>query len=209
MVAERIVFENTPDQSTLEAVAASSDGRVRWTSAQYHAMGELGWFDERRVELIGGEIFQKSPIGDRHWISVNRTDAVLRRVFASGYIISAQSSLKLSEISEPEPDVAVIEGDIFQIRSVPTTAALAVEVADSTLRRDRLQKSSLYAASGIDEYWIVDLVNNRLIVHRTPIEKADEPFGWNYALVQTLTSGQSVAPLSAPDATVEVADLLP
>ncbi len=58
MVAERISVENSSPQSTLEAVAPSSDGRVRWTSAQYHAMGELGWFEDWRVELIGGEIFQ-------------------------------------------------------------------------------------------------------------------------------------------------------
>jgi Uma2 family endonuclease len=130
-------------------------------------------------------------------------------VFGIGFIISSQSSLRLSNISEPEPDVAVIRGQLRQITAVPSTAELVVEVSDSTLRFDRSTKASLYARAAIPEYWIVDLIHNQLIVHRRPQEMDDQPFGFGYALIEVLSTDAQVAPLGSAENSIAVADLLP
>jgi Uma2 family endonuclease len=182
---------------------------VRWTREQYHKMGELGWFANKRVELIEGDILEMSPIGDRHWIAVNLVNEALRRVFQTGFIISAQSSLRLSDTSEPEPDIAVIRGNLRQLNAVPDTAELVVEVSDTTLLRARTAKASLYARADIPEYWIVDLVHNQLIVQRRPQMMDDQPFGFGYASTEVLNSSETVCPLAAAGTSILVMDLLP
>ena len=91
----------------------------------------------------------------------------------------------------------------------PSTAALVVEVADSSLRLDRRLKSGLYARAGLAEYWIVNLVDGALEVHRTPHPAADTAYGWVYRSVEILRPPVTVTPLGAPAARVPVADLLP
>jgi Uma2 family endonuclease len=117
--------------------------------------------------------------------------------------------LKLSEISEPEPDVAVVAGDVFSLRGVPTTAVLVVEVADTTLARDRNVNGSLYASANIAEYWIVNLQNRQLELHRAPQVDTNSPLGWKYAEICIFEANEKIAPLAKPDAEVFVGDLLP
>lgn len=183
---------------------------IRWTSAQYHAMGRAGVFEKQRVELIDGEIWPMSPIGDQHWISVNKVSRTLSKVFPEdSFVVSVQSSIRLRDGDEPEPDIAVIEGDLSSISGLPSTAALIVEVAYSTLRTDRTVKANLYARAQIADYWVVDLKRKKLIVFREPTEDAKTRFGWHYQSEQTFSKDQSIAPLARPDAPVNVADLLP
>jgi Uma2 family endonuclease len=183
--------------------------RVRWTRERYHQMGEMGWFQGKRVQLIGGEIFDVNPTGDRHWIAVNLVAETMRRVFATGFIISVQSSLRISAVSEPEPDVAVVQGDLRKMTEVPSTAELVIEVSDTTLRYDRSQKASLYASARIPEYWVVDLLPNQLIVHRRPQAMDDQPFGFGYASIEVLSRDVIVEPSAAPQNTITVSELLP
>jgi Uma2 family endonuclease len=91
----------------------------------------------------------------------------------------------------------------------PTTAVLAVEVADTSLATDRGEKAQLYAAAGIADYWVVDLNNRLLIVHRDPQSDPASPSGASYRMVTPLVIGQSISPLATPQAIVNVADLLP
>jgi Uma2 family endonuclease len=93
-------------------------------------------------------------------------------------------------------------------RQNPTSALLIVEVAETTLHDDRVRKGSLYAASGIPEYWIINLVNHVLEVHRNPQPDTSAEFGANYADVQSLTTDQSIAPVGMSDS-VSIADLFP
>ncbi len=95
------------------------------------------------------------------------------------------------------------------LTSHPTTAALVVEVADTTLAFDRRQKGSLYARAGILDYWIVNLVNRVLEVYRLPAADASAPLGYSYRERIRLTAGEAVSPLAFPAATIAVADLLP
>jgi Uma2 family endonuclease len=88
-------------------------------------------------------------------------------------------------------------------------AALVVEAADASLRLDRRFKAAIYARAGLPEYWIVNLVDRALEIHRDPGPAADTPDEWTYRSVKVLHTPAVVAPLAAPTAQIPVADLLP
>lgn len=84
-----------------------------------------------------------------------------------------------------------------------------MEVADSSLSLDRALKGSLYARARVPDYWIVNLVERALEVHRDPSPDAGAPYGWRYATVATRRARDTVTPLSAPDSPIAVADVIP
>ncbi len=177
---------------------------IAWDKAQYHQMGEMGWFDDICVELIEGEIVQRGPISSPHWKSVILTGTALRQVFSSGYVIAEQNGFDGGLRSEPQPDVAVYEGDVRDFEALPSHALLIVEISLSTLRFDRARKAGVYARAGIAEYWIVNVSERVLEVHRQPSTRTG-----SYEERWTLDSDASVSPLAAPDAVLKVADFLP
>jgi Uma2 family endonuclease len=91
----------------------------------------------------------------------------------------------------------------------PADPALVIEVADTSLAFDREHKASLYARAGVPDYWIVNLIDEALEVHRDPAVAPLTPFGWRYRERQVLHAGASISPLAAPAARILVADLLP
>ena len=105
--------------------------------------------------------------------------------------------------------MAVVAGvPLDYVGAHPSTAALVVEVAESSLRLDRV-KGGLYARAGIREYWIANLVDRVLEVHREPHSAAESTHGWVYRSVELLRPPATVTPLAAPTALIRVADLLP
>jgi Uma2 family endonuclease len=86
---------------------------------------------------------------------------------------------------------------------------LIVEVADSTLRFDRNAKASLYARAGIEDYWVVNLVDQVLEVRRDPVPAPNARYGHRYSTTIMLHGGEHVTPLAAPHATIPASDLLP
>lgn len=183
---------------------------VRWTRDEYFRLCEAGYFNGRRVELIGGEIVEMAAQFDLHLAGIDLTADALRAAFGPGFWVRRQGTLDLSPHGVPDPDVAVIVGGPGGAgRTVPTTALLVVEVSDSTLTFDRRRKGSLYAAAGLADYWIINLVQRQLEVYRGPSADASAPFGFSYAGRTILDPGDAIAPLAAPSAPVAVADLLP
>lgn len=185
--------------------------RRRWTRKEYARLGELGVFRPGEpVELLGGELVVSEPIGSPHAAAVGLTADALRAAFGAGWIVRVQAPIALDEESEPEPDVAVVSGDHRDYRDAhPSHAAVLVEVADSSLAFDREQKASLYARAGVRDYWIVNLVDHALEIHREPTPDASAPLGWRYAAVDVLWPGATASPLARPQARIAVADLLP
>jgi Uma2 family endonuclease len=160
--------------------------------------------------LIDGELLEMPTPNPPHSTAKHLAEDALRSIFGTGFVIRTENPIVLSQSTDPAPDVAVVTGSVRDYaRSHPTTAELVVEVSDSSLDYDTTDKASLYAAAGIADYWVVDLVNRRLVVMRDPVADAAARFGFRYATVTTLTVAQSVAPLAAPTTTVAVTDLLP
>ena len=91
----------------------------------------------------------------------------------------------------------------------PDSALLVVEVADTTLDYNRNKKAFLYAAGGIEDYWIVNLARRQLEVLRGPVRDRHQPFGFRYSRTTILRPGEKIAPLAKPKVTIEVKKLFP
>jgi Uma2 family endonuclease len=143
----------------------------RWTRREYHDLVDAGFLGEDDpVELINGENIHTSPQNTPHVVAVRLVRRILQRVFSGDtYMVDEQLPLALGPESEPEPDVSVVEGQPRDVLDEhPLSAALVVEVAEASLQSDRTRKRDLYARHALPEYWIVNLVDRQLEVHRAP-----------------------------------------
>lgn len=186
--------------------------RRRWTVEEYHRATAAGAFrSDERLELIAGEIYEHmSPQRSHHTSGISALEEALRALLPAAHYIRIQSPLTLAPDSEPEPDLAMVTGSWRDYReSHPKTAVLVAEVSDTTLSSDRTIKASLYASVGIPEYWILNLNERLLEVHRDPAPSSSQPFGHGYRTILLLTETETVAPLYARNACIAVADLMP
>ena len=183
----------------------------RWKRVEYERLVDLGAFDDDEpVELIGGQLIVAEPKGSEHATGVEMAGDALRAVLPAGWIVRGQNPISLDDESAPEPDIAVVGGSLADYRHAhPTRPALIIEVAETSLRFDRIEKGSLYARAGIADYWIVNLVDRVLEVYRDPDADVTAPYGWRYLSVERFTPPSSVAPIAIPAASISVAALLP
>ena len=183
----------------------------RWTRVEYERLIDAGLLGEDEpIELLGGQMIVAEPKGSRHSTGVCLTADALRAAFGADWVVRVQDPVALDDESEPEPDVVVVPGQPrHYVDAHPVNPVLVVEVAESSLAFDRRHKGSLYARAGISDYWIVNIVDDVLEVHREPVADAAAEFGWRYGNIQSLRTGAALSPLSRPDVTVAVADLLP
>ena len=181
----------------------------RWTRQEYERMAELGLFrPEERVQLLDGEIVITTPQNSPHAAAIGKTERVLARVFGDAYWIRIQMPIVLDPDSEPEPGLAVVSGaPADYVQEHPRVAALVVEVADSTIALDRGRKALLYARVVIPEYWIVNLPDRCLEMHREPVASAQP--APHYRVRLQLGPSDSIAALAKPDFSLRVEDLLP
>jgi Uma2 family endonuclease len=142
---------------------------------------------------------------------ISLADDSLRAVFPHPtFWIRQNMPLVLGPCTDPVPNLAVVAGSVREFADThPTTSPLVVEVSDGSLSLDTGEKAELYAAAGIADYWVVDLNNRVVIIHRDPRPDPARQSGSSFGTVRTLTPGQTVSPLAAPQATVGVGDLLP
>lgn len=183
----------------------------RFSRAEYDRLIELGVFHEdEHIELIGGQLILAEPEGAEHYTAVVKTARALQAAFGPGWYVRPTGPIGLDDESEPEPDVAVVEGGIDDYSHAhPSRAVLMVEVASSSLASDRHRKHSLYARAGLRDYWVLNLPDRVLEVYRERILDPAAPFGWRYARVEVLDADAHVTPLALPQARIAVASFLP
>lgn len=150
----------------------------RFSVEQYHQMIHLGILTEDDpVELLEGWIVRKMPKNPLHRATTKLTRSALEQIVPDGWYVDAQEPITLDD-SEPEPDVVIIRGntrDYLDRHPGARDVALVVEVADSTLERDRTSKKRLYARAGILIYWIVNLPEQKIEVYTQPTTSTIEP----------------------------------
>jgi Uma2 family endonuclease len=164
-------------------VTADPPRRHRLSVADYYRMAEVGILaPDARVELIEGDIIDMAPPGDLHSALVMFINRALVRAVGDRALVLTQDPLRLSDFSEPQPDFALLrprDDEYRGYRARAEDALLVVEVALSSLRFDLKTKVPLYARHGIGECWLVDLVGQRLVRHRAPLQGiytlVDEP----------------------------------
>jgi Uma2 family endonuclease len=179
--------------------------RRRFTVEEYHRMSETGVLrEDDRVELIGGEIIMMSPIGPRHAYYVNRLTRVLVQCVGQAGEVAVQNPVEVTDESEPQPDVAVIVArgrHYYDCLPGKHDVLLAIEVADSSLDKDRHVKIPLYGAAGVPESWI-------LIVDEAIIERYTQPGPGAYGKVDRLGAGDRVTLVSIPECTIDLSHVL-
>lgn len=153
-------------------MTSAAPERHRFSVAAYHRMADAGLFGEDdRVELVEGEIIDMAPIGSRHAACVSRLNRLLVNGLGDRAVISVQSPVRLGDLSEPQPDIAVlVPRDDFYAGAHPGPAdvILVVEVADTTLAWDRDVKLPLYAGAGVAETWVIDLTAETVEISAGP-----------------------------------------
>jgi len=182
----------------------------RWSREAYERMVDLGAFDRVPVELVAGQLIVAEPQGSYHATGVGIVDDAFRAALPPGFLVRVQAPVALDDESEPEPDVAVVPGARGDYRHAhPIRPALVVEVSDSSLEFDRRGKASLYARGGVQDYWIVNLVDRMLEVYREPVPDPAALHGWRYASMEVFGPSVTVAPLALPSVRLSVSSLLP
>jgi len=174
------------------------------TVAEYHRMGEVGILGERdRVELIEGELVAMAPIGTYHIGTVIKLSHDLMQAVGDRALVSVQNSVRLDDLSEPEPDFALLKPrpDFYRdAHPTPTDILLLIEIADSSLNYDRAVKRMLYARHAIPELWIVDLTADEVEICRNPT-----PAG--YAMTHRIGRNGTLEPELLPGVRIQAASL--
>ncbi len=180
-----------------------------WTRAQYDKAVAAGVFTSAdKIELIEGRLIQKMPIHAPHTTSTGLVeDALMPYIIKGIHHIRVQMPIALGVRSEPEPDIAVVQGIRRDYSdSHPKTALLIVEIAASSLEYDRSDKASIYAKAGIADYWIVN-INERVVeVYRDPVKVNGRG---RYQTQLRFGEGESITPLAFENATIAVNEILP
>ncbi|BAY90555.1 MULTISPECIES: Uma2 family endonuclease [unclassified Tolypothrix] len=172
---------------------------AKWTIDEYHRMIAAGILDDRRVELLKGEIIEMSPEGEPHAYFSTEAGEYLSRILGERATIRPAKPITLLNNSEPEPDIAIVQRlgrEYVNHHPYPENIFWLIEYSDSTLEKDLEIKSKVYAEAEIPEYWVVNLRKRQLIVFRDPQDG-------EYASKSTLTGG-TIYPIAFPDIAVAV-----
>jgi Uma2 family endonuclease len=195
-----------PQQASALWYPLASPDVYRMTTREYERMAAAGVLDDPRVELLDGYVVKKMGKNPSHVWCVDATLEALRAMLP-GCWCRKEDPVRIPDFDEPEPDIAVVRGsrDLYRGRIPgPEDVALVVEVSETTLDRDRGPKLRAYAQSGIDRYWIINLVARQIEVYSDPTEGS-------YRSLQVFTPGQEIPILveGAERGRVAVDSLLP
>jgi len=204
----------------MATMSSAAPARHVISVAAFHRMGEAGILGPSdRVELIDGELIDMSPIGVLHAAIVARLASYFSQQLGTAAVVWCQNPLRLDDISEPEPDIAILRprADFYMTgHPGPADALLVIEVADTSLAYDLGTKVPLYARHGIPEVWVVDAATRQTGVFRGPTgrDSAGPPGGSGYADEASVAPHESLSCAALLDVAgarvvVELARLLP
>lgn len=147
--------------------------RYKWTLDRYHAAIDAGLFDDQSVELLQGDIVVMSPEREPHACYSSEGAEYLRRLLGDRASVRETKPITLPNDSEPVPDIAIVQPPLRRYlvhHPYPEDVFWLIEYANTTLAKDLGEKKQIYAEAGIQEYWISDLKNARLIVFRAIVD---------------------------------------
>lgn len=195
----------TPEAEVTDRLPTTRAGegydRHAWTVDELFAMTDAGLLWEgASVELIEGELLAVNAKYNEHEIWKRNVTAFLYRSLGDAFSISGEPTLKLDAVSAPEPDVVVYRRGLRPLDVRGPDVLLLVEVTDSSTHRDLVLKARLYAKHGVSDYWVLDALRRRVVVHTRP--QAD-----GYGKVESFDMDASLPLPFAPEAVLRIADL--
>lgn len=207
MTSSQIFPTPNADLSAREIEGSSLTNIKYWSVGEYHRINEVGILNpDERTELIAGQIIMMAAKGTPHVLTLRLLASVLESLLKDRAVfVSTQDPIQLDNFSEPEPDLALVKGSIWDYVDRHPRAEdiyLVVEVAESTLKQDCELKDKLYARSGIADYWVIDIKYRRVHIFQQPT-----PTGYTSHLI--LTAPNSVSPLAFPNAILSIESILP
>lgn len=170
--------------------------------SEYDQLVLLGAFEDERVELLYGTVVTMSPTDPSHDESIDSLDELLSDLLRGRARVRVQSSFAASDDSEPVPDILVVPAQTYW-RDHPSRAHLVIEVARTSLRKDRGIKARLYGSVTVEEYWIVEVDAGCVHVLRDP----DGEGHWRSR--QVARRGETLTLVAFPDVSVPVDRVLP
>jgi len=177
---------------------------ARWTLDEYHRMIDAGILDNRRVELLNGEIIEMSPEGEPHAYYSTAASDYLKVLLGDRVTIRQAKPITIPvSASEPEPDVAIVQPlgrEYLQHHPYPENIFWLIEFSHTSLSKDTEVKRRAYAVAEIQEYWVVDLKTQQLKVFLNPVDG-------DYHSETVLTTGE-LCPLAFPGVPVSVQRIL-
>ncbi|QLE50396.1 Uma2 family endonuclease [Nostoc sp. C057] len=172
---------------------------AKWTIDEYHHMIAAGILDDRRIELLKGEIVEMPPEGEPHAYFSSEAGEYLIQLLGNRATVRPSKPITLPNNSEPEPDIAIVQRlrrEYLEHHPYPENIFWLIEYSDSSLDKDLQIKTKVYAEVEIPEYWVVNLRKRQLIVFRDPQDG-------DYASKSTL-SGGTIYPQAFPDLAISV-----
>ncbi|MEQ8998266.1 MAG: Uma2 family endonuclease [Coleofasciculus sp. B1-GNL1-01] len=172
---------------------------AKWTIDEYHRMIAAGILEDRRVELLQGEIVEISPEGEPHAYFSSEAGEYLMRRLSDRAMVRLAKPITLPNNSEPEPDIAIVQRlgrEYLDHHPYPDNIFWLIEYSESSLEKDLEIKRKIYAQVGISEYWVINLQRRQLIVFRDPQDG-------EYASRSALAGG-IIYPLAFPDISISV-----
>jgi Uma2 family endonuclease len=167
--------------------------------SEYDRLVDLGVFEDQRIELLRGQLVergpQKRPHADAVWWLAH---TLSRKLDIRHWEVRPQLPFAATDDSEPEPDIMITR----RVRRGhhPTTASLLIEVAESSVRKDRTIKRDIYAEAGVPEYWVVDVASWTVEVYTGPSAKG-------YLESKRVKHGGTLRPKHVPGVVIRVRDI--
>lgn len=177
----------------------------KFTAEDFYRLYEIGLLDAKdRIELLNGELIIMHAIGYRHAQAVTNLNYELGEQARRRYMISPQNPVELERYSAPQPDLVLVPMTRRHARRHPTPEEvfLIIEVSDSSLQYDREEKRRAYAATGICEFWLLNLEDDVLEIYR-------QPEGPTYREQITIPADGTASPLAFPDVTIVLSEIIP
>lgn len=176
---------------------------AKWTIDDYHQMIAVGLLDERRVELLKGDIVNMTPEGEPHAYSSCEAGEYLMQLLGTGATVRPAKPITLPNQSEPEPDLAIVQRlgrEYLHHHPYPENIYWLIEYADTSLEKDLTLKTTIYAEVDIPEYWVVNLQKQQVTVFRCP--EAGQ------YTEQTQSKTGVIYPLAFPDVAVSIESII-
>ncbi len=167
---------------------------MRFSGEQFDQLWQIGFLSsDDRVELLDGQIVRKPEVNSTHYYALLELHKRLMYQFDTQAIVVNQGTIQLPHDGRPDPDIVLAHREVPRTRvPLPEDIYLLIEVAESTIHRDRSIKLPLYARDLVCEYWILNLEAKQLEVYRNPSEE-------RYLTSFTLEVGQLATCLAFPN----------
>lgn len=174
----------------------------KWTLEDWHKLVDAGILADKKVELLEGNIIEMSPEGIPHRYTNQSVGKYLESLLVNRAYVSLAFPITLDN-SEPEPDIAIVRPPLSGYSNHHPYAEdiyWLIEISNRTIKKDLGHKATVYAKNNIPEYWVINLINKKVIVHTQPNKN-------KYQMIEKYKSG-IIKPVAFPDVEVQLNKLL-